>query len=173
MRLKVTLDTNCFFDYFERTRKHVEDLINHAEMGNIELAMTTRVLSDTRDKWCGKGESPIWNKIQSFPSIGTIGTAFRLDVSYLDSGDFLISEDDSKMISDLSELMKGAQIEDIDHISVHIIGKRDIFVTGDSHFLDHHEELLKKFGALVLRPEDAVKEVEKRLQHRKNNLGLH
>jgi hypothetical protein len=173
MPLKITLDTNCFFQYFERTPKHVEELINHAEMGNIELAMTTRVLSDTRNKWCGKGESPIWNKIQSFPLIGTIGTAFRLDVSYLDSGDFLISEDYSKMISDLSKLMKGAQIEDIDHICGHVIGKRDIFVTSDSHFLDHHEELLNKFGALVLKPEDAVKEIERRLQYRQKNLGLY
>jgi len=163
MPLKITLDTNCFFEYFERTPKYIKELINHAERGNIELAMTTWVISDTQDKWYGKGESPIWNKIQSFPSIETIGTAFRLDVSYLNSGDFLISEDDSKMVNDLSELMKGAQTEDIDHIFGHIIGKRDIFVTSDLHFLDHHEELLNKFGVLVLKPEDAVKQIERKV----------
>jgi len=162
MPLKITLDTNCFFEYFDRTSKDIKDLVNHAERGNIEMAMTTRVISDTRDKSRSKGESVIWNKIQSFPSIRTIGTAFRLDESYLGSEDFLISEDDSKMINDLSELMKGAQTEDIDHIFGHIIGKRDIFVTSDHHFLDHHEELLNKFGVLVLKPEDAVKQIERK-----------
>jgi hypothetical protein len=160
MPLKITLDTNCFFDYFERNPKHIKELVNRAESGEIELAMTTRVMSDTRDRWCGKGESPIWEKIQCFPSIETIGTAFRLDVSYLNSGDLLVSEDDSKMISELGELMKGAQTEDIDHIFGHIIGKRDIFVTSDPHFLDHQEELLDRFGASVLKPEDAVKRIE-------------
>jgi hypothetical protein len=163
MPLKITLDTNCFFDYFKRTPKYIKELINHAERGNIELALTTRVESDTRDKWCGKGESPIWNQIQSLPSIETIGTAFRLNVSYIGSEDFLVSEDDSKMIDDLSELLKGAQTEDIDHVFGHIIGKRDIFVTSDTHFLDHYKELLDKFGVLVLKPEDAVKQVDKKL----------
>jgi len=162
MPLKITLDTNCFFEYFERAPNCVKELIHHAERGNIELAMTTRVISDTHDRWRGKGESPIWNKIQSFPLIETIGTAFRLDESYLGSEDFLISEDHSKMIDDLSEIMKGAQTEDIDHIFGHIIGKRDIFVTSDSHFLDHHGELLNKFGVLVLKPESAVKQIERK-----------
>jgi hypothetical protein len=160
--MKITLDTNCFFDYFGRTSKYIEELIRHAEKGNIELAMTTRVKSDTHDKSHGKGESSIWNKIQSFPLIETIGTAFRLGESYIGSEDFIISEDHSKMIDDLSEIMKEAQTEDIDHIFGHMIGKRDIFVTSDSHFLDHREELLNKLRVLVLKPEDAVKQIERR-----------
>jgi len=160
MPLKITLDTNCFFDYFERTSEYIKELVNHAEKGDIELAMTTRVISDTRDKGYGKDESHIWNKIQSFPLIETIGTAFRLNESYIGSEDFIISEDRSKMIDDLSKIMKGAQTEDIDHIFGHIIGKRDIFVTSDSHFLNHHEELLNKFGVLVLKPEDTVKQIK-------------
>jgi hypothetical protein len=163
MPLKITLDTNCFFEYFDRNPKYIKELVNHAEKGNIELAMTTRVMSDTRDKSSSKGKSLIWNKIQTFPLIETIGTAFRWDLSYLDSGDFPISEDDSKMVNDLTELMKGAQTEDIDHIFGHMIGKRDIFVTSDQHFLDHYDELLNEFGVLVLKPEDAVKEIERKV----------
>jgi hypothetical protein len=162
MPLKITLDTNCFFDYFDRTSKYIEQLIRHAEKGTIELAMTTRVRSDTHDKSHGKGETSIWNKIQSFPLIETIGTAFRLGESYIGSEDFIISEDHSKMIGDLSEIMAEAQTQDIDHILGHMIGKRDIFVTSDSHFLDHHEELLSKLRVLVLKPEDAVKQIERR-----------
>ena len=98
MPLKITVDTNCFFEYFERAPEYIKKLIYHAEKGHIELAMTTRVKSDTHDKWGGEGKSPIWSKIQSFPLIKTIGTAFRLDMSYQDSGDYLISEDDGKII---------------------------------------------------------------------------
>lgn len=163
MPLRITLDTNCFFDYFERAPRYIRELVNHAEKGNIELAMTTRVISDTQDKWYGKGKSPIWNKIQSFPLTETIGTVFRLDKSYIGSEDVIISEDHSKMIDELSEIMKGAQTEDIDHIFGHIVGKRDIFVTSDSHFLDHREELLNKFSVLVLMPEDAVKQIERKV----------
>lgn len=161
MRLKVTLDTNCFYDYYERDPKYVKRLIHHAEKGNVELAMTTRVGSDTHDRWRGEGGSPIWTKIQSFPLIRTVGTAFRLDVSYLDSADFLVSEEDAKLISDLGEVMKEAQIEDIDHIFGHIVDKRDLFVTSDPHFLNHRKELLTRFGTLVLRPEDAVERIER------------
>jgi len=163
MPLKITLDTNCFFDYLERNPNYIEQLLNQAETGDIELAMTTRVMSDTRDRWRGKGESPIWSRIKSLPSIETIGTAFRLGMSSLGSWDFLVSEDDAKMIDDLCELMKGAQSEDIDHIFAHIVGKRDIFVTSDPHFLEHREEFLHRFSALVCNPEDAVAEIDRRL----------
>lgn len=158
--LKITLDTNCFFDYYERASAYLERLIHHAEKGNIELAMTTRVRSDTRDRWHGEGKSPIWAKIQSFPLIQTIGTAFQLDVSYLDSADFTVSEDESELIDDLHDVLKRAQIADIYHIAGHIVGKRDIFVTSDQHFLNHSEELLNRFGVLVVKPEDATEQIE-------------
>lgn len=162
MPLKVTLDTNCFFEYFERAPHYIKQLLYHAEKGHIELAMTTRVMSDTHDKWEGEGESPIWSKIQSFPLIKTIGTVFRLDMSRLGSEDYLISKDDGKMIDGLHEMLEGAQPEDVDHIFGHIRDNRDIFVTSDLHFLSHHEELKSKFGVLVLKPEDAVKEIERK-----------
>ena len=162
MPIKITLDTNCFFEYFERAPHYMERLIYHANEGHIELAMTTRVMSDTHDKWEGEGESTIWSKIQSLPIIKTIGTVFRLDMSRFDSGDYLISEDDGIIIDGLHEMLEGAQIEDVDHIFGHIRDNRDIFVTNDSHFLKHRRELKSKFGVLVLKPEDAVDEIERK-----------
>ena len=161
MALKVTLDTNCFFDYYERDSTHLERLIHHAEQGTIDLAMTTRVKSDTYDRWQGEGESPVWVKIQSFPLIQTIGTAFRWDVSRLDSGDFFVSEGQSQLIDDLSDVLRQAQPEDIDHVAGHIFGRRDLFVTSDKHFLDYSQELLSRFGVLVLRPKDAADRIER------------
>jgi len=149
MVLKVTLDTNCFFDYFEREPCHVQALINLQAQGRIEIAMTTRVMADTHNKWKGRGTSPIWTKIQSFPILETVGSAFRLDMSRLDSEDYLTSDADAKMIDRLREIMIDAQVEDVDHLFGHIMAKRDIFVTSDSHFQNHQEELKNEFEAVV------------------------
>ena len=161
MALKVTLDTNCFFDYFDRAPAHIQDLVNLQAQGHVEIAMTTRVMADTVDKWKGQGTSPVWTKIQSFPELKTVGSAFRLDMSRVDSGDYLSSDSDSKMMEKLRGIMVHAQVEDIDHLFGHIMAKRDIFVTSDSHFLNHQEELKNEFGTVVLKPEDAVQRIQR------------
>jgi len=50
MPISVTLDTNCFFDYFERDPKYIKELIELSEDGLIDIYMTTRVIADTHDK---------------------------------------------------------------------------------------------------------------------------
>lgn len=161
MALKVTLDTNCFFDYFGRAPAHIQGLVDLQAQGHVEIAMTTRVMADTVDKWKGHGTSPIWTKIQSFPDLKTIGSAFRLDMSRLDSEDYLTFNSDSKVMEKLRGIMADAQVEDIDHLFGHIMAERDIFVTSDSHFLNHQEELKREFEAVVLKPEDAVQRIQK------------
>ena len=161
MALKITLDTNCFFDFFEREPNHIQALIDFQAQGHIEIAMTTRVMADTHDKWKGLGTSPIWTRIQSFPILKTIGSAFRIGMSRLGSEDYLTSDPNTKIIDRLQEIMLDAQVEDIDHLFGHIMAKGDSFVTSDSHFLNHQGELKKEFGAIVLKPEDAVQRIEK------------
>jgi hypothetical protein len=163
MAVKVTLDTNCFFDYSERKPDRIQDLINLQTQGDIEIAMTTRVMADTLDKWKGGDTSPIWKKIQLFPIFETVGSAFRLGISRLDSGDYLSSDSDSKAIDDLQKIMLNAQAEDVDHIFGHINAKRDLFVTSDSHFLNHKEDLKDKFGVNVLKPEEAIQVIRKKI----------
>jgi hypothetical protein len=165
MSIKITFDSNCFFDYFERDPVLVQELIDFQEQGYIDIAMTTRVMTDTNDKWKDKGISPIWAKIQAFPMLETIGTAFRLDISRLDSGDYLVSDEDAKILNDLQITLANAQIEDIDHLFGHIKAKRDIFVTSDAHFLDHKESLIRKFGVTVLNPSDTIQRINKSITH--------
>jgi hypothetical protein len=163
MALKITLDTNCFFDYYTRDPEKINKLIDFAKDDHIELAMTTRVMVDTHDKWQGLGASPIWQQIQSFPQLDTIGTSFRLDISRLDSGDYLISDNNVQTIDQIQKIMSDAQIEDIDHLFGHINAGRDIFITSDEHFLDKKEQLNNEFGAVILNPEDAIKEIQKHI----------
>ena len=159
--VKVTLDTNCFFDYFERNPRHIQTLVTLASKGFIELAMTTRVMADTHDKWKGAGISPIWIKIQTFPLLKTIGTGFRLDASRLDFEDYLVSENDINTLDRLRKVLDDAQVEDIDHLFGHLRDNRDIFITSDHHFLEHQQELKNQFGVVVLKPEDAIKKIRK------------
>lgn len=159
MSIKVTLDTNCFFDYFERTPTYIQELVELQEQGQVEIAMTTRVMVDTLDKWKEQGHSPIWTKIQSFPKLTTIGSAFRLDMSRMDAEDYLISDSDDELLEKLRVIMTKAQIEDVDHLFGHIMARRDIFITSDWHFLNHREELKKHFQVLILKPEEAVQKI--------------
>jgi hypothetical protein len=171
MSMKITLDTNCLFDYFERNPVYIQALVAHASKGHVELAITTRVMSDTADRWKGSGTSPMWDKIQSFPALETIGTVFRLGSSHLEFKDRLASEDDVKMADRLREIMAGAQVQDIDHLLGHIMDKRDIFVTADAHFLDHQEELKNEFGLVVLAPKDAVDQIDKTYPSQSSDAG--
>lgn len=121
--------------------------------------MTTRVRVDTDDKWEGLGSSPIWAKIQSFPILETLGSAFRIGVSRIGSEDFVTSKKDGKTLKKLREIMRAAQLQDVDHLFGHIKANRDIFTTSDGHFLNHKDVLGKDFGVIILNPEDTVKRI--------------
>lgn len=161
MAIKVTLDTNCFFEYFERDPTYIQDLLNLQAQGHIEIAMTTRVMADTLNKWKGPGTSPIWTKIRSFPIVETIGSAFEVGLTYLDSGDYLIDDSDEKIINRLQDIMLGAQAEDVGHLFAHMRAERDIFVTSDfNHFLSHKEQLKKEFRVEILNLKDAIQRLQ-------------
>jgi len=162
---KVTLDTNCFFDYFEREPKYVVKLIDLALKNHIELAMTTRVLADTHDKWKKPDISPIWKQIQSFPLLETIGSVFRSGVSRSGSKDFTISKQHSIILGKISSILKTAQTEDIDHMFGHIVAGRDIFITSDNDFLDHKDKIKGQFGVDVFTPKEAVEQISKIVLH--------
>jgi hypothetical protein len=159
--MKITLDTNCFFEYYERDSALIQEIVDFQEKGYIEIAMTTRVMVDTLDKWKGKGISPIWEKIQSFPILEVVGTAFRLDMSRLDSEDYLLSDDDVSLMDKLRLIMPEAQNEDLDHIFGHMKANRDIFVSNDNHFLNHRDQLNREFRVEVLSPKDTVQQIKK------------
>jgi hypothetical protein len=173
MIIKITLDTNCFFEYYDRgpslTQELIQELIDFQEKNIVEIAMTTRVMADTYDKWKGEGNSPIWTKIQSFPVLAIVGTVFRFDMSRFDYGDFLSSEIDMNTIERLRRIITEAQLEDVDHLFGHIKAKRDIFVTCDHHFLDHQEQLMKNLDVVVLNPKDTFRKIKNAISVKSNS----
>jgi hypothetical protein len=168
MNLKVTLDTNCFFSYFRVGRapndpnaKYMDALVQWGLDGKIDLAMTTRVRADTVEQ---TGKSGIWKRICDLPVVETIGAPFRFSDANKDSGsrfpevgfagDVLVDANDDTE-NRLKKIMAGADQNDIDHLWGHTIGKRDIFVTSDPHFLDH-VDALRELGPVVMDPASAV-----------------
>ena len=155
--IKLTLDTNCLFDYFERQSGLIQNIIELQNMGRVEIAITTRVKADT---YGVRQDSPIWQKIQGFPCI-TIPALGRYGVSYYDE-DFYASEEDVEL-NDLIFSCIGKNIKnvkDVDHLIGHIRSSRDIFVTSDSDdFIKHRKCLEEKCAVKILTPEECLEHV--------------
>ena len=159
--LKITLDTNCLFDYFERNKQAtLERLFQLHKEGKIEIAITTRVKTDTYGK---DKNSRIWRKIKDWireyhikvlPCIG------RWEISYWDE-DIWSGEKELILDKKLKDIIGSENINDIDHLMAHIRHKRDIFITDDSDFLNVKNALEKKFSIKILTPEDAVSYLRK------------
>jgi hypothetical protein len=152
--VKITLDTNCLFDYFERNSEDIKELLKFQEASSIEIAITTRVTADT---FGHKNNSDIWEKIQTFPCI-TIPTIGRFNVSYWDE-DFFAGGEDVKLQNLIQECIGNniKKLEDVDHLIGHIKSKRDIFVTSDrGDFIKNRECLQEKCSVRIFTPKECV-----------------
>jgi predicted nucleic acid-binding protein len=156
--LKITLDTTCLFDYFERGKRIVmEQLICFYKKKYVEIAITTRVKADTYgvDK-----NSKIWREIKHWieeNKVKVLRSPLRLGFSYLgndrlaDDIDLCLEKELRKIIGDNIKNLK-----DVDHLLVHIKDKRDIFVTSDKDFLNKREIIKNKFKTNILKPEECI-----------------
>ena len=156
MTIKVTFDTNCFFDYFERDARIIQKLMDLRDEGLIEIAATSRVVADTCDSWSKREVSPIWDKIRTFPELKIVGTVARCGVTRCGNGDFAASKWHIELHNKIQLILTKASSADIDHLLGHIANGRNIFITRDMHFLKHKEQLRKELNAVVFTPEDAV-----------------
>ena len=151
---RITLDTNCLYDYFERNSEYLEKLIEFQKEGRIEIAITTRVKVDTYGK---NQNSLIWKKIQNFPCI-TVPTYGRYDCSDFDQdyfADEAANERQTLIQSCIGSTIK--KLIDVDHLLGHIINKRDIFVTSDKDdFIKHRDCLQSKFNIKILTPKECI-----------------
>jgi len=164
--LKITLDTNCIINDIENKTNYVKQIKKLAEKGLIDLAITTRTISD-------KKHDPIFTRkqkhIKEFSKYKIIGTVFRIDSSSLNSGDFIIDNTEKKQIDRISEILLGKTrknntrfhniICDIDHLIGHFFNKRDIFITSDKNFLKKSKRLRLKeeFNIVIENPKEFLK----------------
>jgi len=151
--LKVTLDTNCLFDYFERNSEDTKKLIEFQDAGKIEIAVTTRVKADTFGR---RKDSPIWQKLQNFPCV-IIPTVGRWGVSYWRE-DMYAGEEDKNIQKTIQSCIGNnpKRLNDVDHLIGHIKAKRDIFVTNDGDFIKHRDCLSQRCKTKIMTPQECV-----------------
>jgi hypothetical protein len=152
--LRLTLDANVFHELLSGKRQHHEAaarLFELARAGRVELYTTTRIELDIPDE-------PLRSQIASL-KIAPIGTGFRLDVSRLDSPDYLVSSEDVALSSRLMNLLfpnassespkQQNRTADVDHLLGHLTSGNDYFVTQDRGILERTQGLLKEKIAVV------------------------
>ena len=155
-----TLDTNLLLEYWKDQPKAavVEKLLDLAQNGQLDLAVTTRIGADIP-------QPPLSDRINELPEldIRTIGSVFRLDVSALDGGDMLVGGRFMEEFIDVANRLteefrqrstKPPDFRDWDHLNGHYLAGRDVFLTWDRRVLDVAADLQDELGIVVMKPED-------------------
>lgn len=154
----INLDTNVMQEYWrDRPKEHVvRRLLDLADGGKLDLAVTSRIRSDIPDP-------PLAEHINELPllSVKMGPSLFRLGHSRLDGTAYL---SDGKTIRVLEEIIDRFQetgmrkklpdFRDLDHLEAHKTSKRNIFLTWDKGILHIANCLKRELGIVVMKPED-------------------
>lgn len=171
---KITLDANCvinLLDYATETATSVDfltELIKHSHLGNISLAITTRVARDLEGDSDEVRKKEIIRRIGQFPIIGTIP---RYNVTKYKSGDLYGGDRSKEIAEELKQIIFPGlssedkrfknKINDVDHLLGHIVNSRDIFTTDDRGILKKKSTLKSSLGVVVMTPEECLEYIEK------------
>jgi len=164
--MKLTLDTNVLLDAAGRPngeafRKPAIKLLELSEKGFCELYRTTRVDVDLKP-------GPLRERIIALPEIRPkpAGAPFRVDYSELDSGDYLVGDDQMQDEERLRAVVfpgipeagkkECSRKADLDHLHAHKASDNDVFVTRDGPILDAKEALKQQFDIVVMSPREAL-----------------
>ena len=154
----VTLDTNVLVEYW-RNRKNLlatEALLNLAQEGKIDLAITSRISADIPNL-------PLAKRINDLPhhNVQQIGSVFRLDHSSLGGGDMLGSDSFLNIVDSLENrfdregrVKRRPDWRDWDHLHGHHLSGRDFFLTWDRPILEVASELRQQLGMVVTTPQE-------------------
>ena len=155
---RLTLDTSLLLEYWkEQSRRDTtEALLELAQKGHVELAVTARVREDVpRD--------PLAREIDKLSEIRIeeTGSVTRLDYWIL-GRDQLGSDAFTEFENELQERAEKTGVKvpdwrDLDHVHAHFLQKRDVFLTWDKTVLRLAEELRSRFEIIILRPDDYLR----------------
>ncbi len=156
--ITVTLDTTVLVAQWknEENAAATEALLNLAEHGQIDLAITTRISADIP-------RPPLADRIDELPAlkVSKIGAPFRWDHSKWGGGDVWASEEFGKIMSAIDECLDSQGItnnrpdwRDWDHLQGHYLAERDVFVTWDGGILKLATVLREKLGIVAMKPEE-------------------
>ena len=169
---RLTIDTNCIINVFEPARDSATSvdklfaLIRYAMENKAEIAITTRLEADLLRDRNKERRDELLSKLNLFPIISTVG---RWDDSAWDS-DVFADERTARLNDEIQQVLfpgltpadarYSNKINDIDHLTGHVIDHRDIFVTDDRGFLRRRDQLLTGPGVVVMTPADALAHID-------------
>ena len=156
--LEVTLDTNVLVEFWKDRDKAAttKTLLDLAQSWLLDLAVTSRIGNDIP-------HSPMADQLDELPEIGVkgIGSPFRLDMSALDGGDMLGSDEFLDVVGQIEDrfnrqgrVKNRPDWRDWDHIHGHYVKGRDVFLTWDRPLLGAAPQLKAQLGIVVMKPED-------------------
>lgn len=155
----LTLDTNLLHEYWKQRAKahHVERLLELNEQGNVHLAVTPRVHDDI------PLDGLLAARLEKLPELQIFITAdlFRADISAADGRDMAGRDDFMSFWPKACELAQQRvgrrripNWKDWDHLHIHLLTRRDFFLTWDTGILCLASELKSMFSVIVMPPED-------------------
>jgi hypothetical protein len=173
---RLTIDTNCIINVFEPARDSATSvdelfaLIRYAMENKVEIAITTRLEADLMRDRNERRRDELRAKLNMFPVISTVG---RWDVSTWDS-DVFADEPTGRLNEEIQQILfpgltpsdarYSNKINDIDHLTGHVIDHRDIFVTDDRDILRRQDQLRIGPGVVVMTPGAALVHIDYLMQ---------
>jgi len=151
----LTLDTNLLQEYWKQRDKvqFVEQLLDLAQQGKVDLAVTARVREDIP-------QPPLATKLNDLAelNIDETGSVTRLGHWVL-GRDMLGDDAFEDYWSTACELAKQRgkkppDWRDWDHLHAHYLLHREVFLTWDGGITCLSEELKDQFGIVVMKPEE-------------------
>lgn len=179
--LTFTLETGCIIAAVQQQEhaKNVERLTKLAREGQVTLWLTAAFAADqTRASIEYVRANQAWLAEQ--PVLQAAPGPFRLDYSYLDGPDVLVSDEQAAVIDAIEDLVlppeyrvgqlptDGEQfmakwsrkINDVQHLAAHHRACHDAFVTGDhDDIVKRRDQLWERVGILVYTPGEAVEAI--------------
>lgn len=168
---RITLDANCVINLFDRhsasatSVPEIETLVRYGLDGKAEIAVTTRLEADLGQDKNEERRRALVAMLNMFPVIPSIG---RWDVSkwnqdkWATDATHRLTEEIKNVLS--PGLQPGAatfanRVNDIDHLTGHVLNKRDIFITDDKGILRKRDQL-KGLGIVVMNPAQCVGHID-------------
>lgn len=173
-----TLDTSCVIHVVQQ-QEHagaVERLVDAAQAGRVILWLTAAFSADmTRASSEHLQANLTW--LAGQPIMQTAPGPFRLDYSYLDGPDVLVTDDQSLVIDAIEDIVLPAEyqvgllrtddqgfmakwsrkINDVQHLAAHYMAGHDAFVTSDhDDIVNKREQLWDRARIRVYTPDEAV-----------------
>ncbi len=161
--ITVTLDTNVLVAYWKEEDNALvaESLLNLAQQGKIDLAITSRINADIP-------RPSLADRINELPDLKVqqIGAPFRFGHSSWDEGDVWGSDVFIEVVTSLEEEPNQAGRQkrdwrDWDHLQGHYLRRREFFLTWDDGILVLASKLREKLGIVAMKPEEFLASVFK------------